>query len=335
MNAMRLLRAAGTSLILAVFACTLAPHQATSRGPLDLRATAISLESESLDVVHAGQLVWRGGLELRADHADFGGLSGLVLNDDGTRMFAIGDKGSWVEATLTYDSAGKPSGVGDAIIDGYRDPAGKTVHTASDRDAEGLTRLADGSLLVAFEQRHRLWRYPAGPHALAQAAEPVPAPDRLMDAPHNKGAEALVQLADGRLLMLVEGLESGEHGLGFLRTEDGWTEVAYPREDGFLPTAAAQLPDGDLLVLERQFSVLTGFRARIRRIPLARIESGTLLAGPVIAAFKPPLITDNFEGLAVRRGPAGETLVYVLSDDNFNGMQRTLLLMFELPGRAQ
>ncbi|RDD63034.1 esterase-like activity of phytase family protein [Ferruginivarius sediminum] len=330
MNAMRLLRAAGTSLILVVFACTLAPHQATSRGPLDLRSTAVQLDPERPDVVRAGKLIWRGGLVLRADHADFGGLSGLVLSQDGMRMVAIGDKGSWVEAALTYDSAGKLSGVGDAIIDGYRDPAGKTVHTASDRDAEGLTRLADGSLLVAFEQRHRLWRYPAGPHPLAQPAEPVPAPDRLMEAPHNKGAEALARLADGRLLMLIEGLESGEHRLGFLRNQDGWTEVAYPREDGFQPTAAAQLPDGDLLVLERQFSILTGFRTRIRRIPLARIEPGSLLTGPVIAAFRPPLIADNFEGLAARRGPAGQTLVYVLSDDNFNGMQRNLLLMFAL-----
>jgi hypothetical protein len=31
-----------------------------------------------------------------------------------------------------------------------------------------------------------------------------------------------------------------------------------------------------------------------------------------------------------RRGPGGETLIYVLSDDNANPLQRTYLLMFEL-----
>jgi hypothetical protein len=32
----------------------------------------------------------------------------------------------------------------------------------------------------------------------------------------------------------------------------------------------------------------------------------------------------------VRRGPRGETLLYVISDDNYLPLQRTLLLMFEV-----
>ena len=39
---------------------------------------------------------------------------------------------------------------------------------------------------------------------------------------------------------------------------------------------------------------------------------------------------DNMEGLAVRRGPNGETFLYVISDDNYWRLQRTLLLMFEV-----
>ena len=39
---------------------------------------------------------------------------------------------------------------------------------------------------------------------------------------------------------------------------------------------------------------------------------------------------DNMEGLAVRRGPKGETLLYMISDNNFSPFQRTVLLMFEL-----
>ena len=36
------------------------------------------------------------------------------------------------------------------------------------------------------------------------------------------------------------------------------------------------------------------------------------------------------EGLAVRRGPRGETLLYVISDNNYWSLQRTLLMMFEV-----
>ena len=46
--------------------------------------------------------------------------------------------------------------------------------------------------------------------------------------------------------------------------------------------------------------------------------------------LRPPLIFDNFEGIAARSGAGGETLIYLLSDDNFNPLQRTLLLMFAL-----
>lgn len=36
------------------------------------------------------------------------------------------------------------------------------------------------------------------------------------------------------------------------------------------------------------------------------------------------------EGIAARLGPKGETLVYLLSDNNFSPLQQTLLMMFEL-----
>ncbi len=39
---------------------------------------------------------------------------------------------------------------------------------------------------------------------------------------------------------------------------------------------------------------------------------------------------DNLEGVAARRAKTGETLLYLVSDDNFRATQRTLLLVFAL-----
>jgi hypothetical protein len=50
----------------------------------------------------------------------------------------------------------------------------------------------------------------------------------------------------------------------------------------------------------------------------------------VIARLEGSLTVDNMEGIDSRQGPGGETLVYVLSDDNANPLQRTYLLMFQL-----
>ncbi len=69
---------------------------------------------------------------------------------------------------------------------------------------------------------------------------------------------------------------------------------------------------------------------RLRRIAAQTIVPGARLDGAAIAVLRPPLTVDNLEGVAARRGAAGETLLYLVSDDNFRTTQRTLLLLFAL-----
>jgi hypothetical protein len=96
-------------------------------------------------------------------------------------------------------------------------------------------------------------------------------------------------------------------------------------------TSAANAPDGGIYLLERRFSLLGGVGMEIRHIPADEIHEGARLNGEVLAtlSFQDANI-DNMEGLAVRRGPHGETLLYVISDNNYWSLQRTLLLMFEV-----
>ena len=41
---------------------------------------------------------------------------------------------------------------------------------------------------------------------------------------------------------------------------------------------------------------------------------------------------DNMEGIATHRNAAGETIITLVSDDNFSVLQRNLLLQFALVG---
>ncbi len=107
------------------------------------------------------------------------------------------------------------------------------------------------------------------------------------------------------------------------------------RSGVYHPTGADTLPGGDVVVLERAFTRLGTDAARLIRLEGGSIAPGNRLEGRVLAEFLPPVTVDNFEGVAVRRDEDGETLVYVLSDDNFKPEQRTLLLMFELEERRQ
>ena len=95
---------------------------------------------------------------------------------------------------------------------------------------------------------------------------------------------------------------------------------------------AALLPDGDLLVVERHFSVLGGLWVRLMRVRLDDLRPGALAAPEELASWRePPMDIDNLEAAAVREGPAGRTLIYLLADDNFNApLQDTLLLQLIL-----
>ena len=84
------------------------------------------------------------------------------------------------------------------------------------------------------------------------------------------------------------------------------------------------------MLLERRFNPIDGIAARVRRLAAAGIVPGARLEAETQAELKPPLLSDNFEGIAAREGD-GEALLYLISDNNFKSFQRTLLLMFALP----
>ena len=70
-----------------------------------------------------------------------------------------------------------------------------------------------------------------------------------------------------------------------------------------------------------------------RTLEASSVRAGTVLDGPVLFEADMGYDIDNMEGLAVHRGPAGETVLTLISDDNFNHLlQCTILLQFTLKG---
>ena len=105
---------------------------------------------------------------------------------------------------------------------------------------------------------------------------------------------------------------------------------AVRRSDDFDISDCALLPGGDLLLLERRYSLMRGVAMRIRRIPLASVKPGALVDGPILVFSDMGYEIDNMEGLSVHRTPAGDTVLTLVSDDNFSPIQRTILLQFTL-----
>lgn len=298
---------------------------------ISLSTRQIALDPADRSRQRVGDLQFLGGIDLRSDEAAFGGLSGLSVTADG-RLAAVSDRGHWFTARTLRDDAGRLVGLADGELGPLRDAEGRPV-AEEWRDAESLERLPNGDWLVSFERAHRVWRYPAEAGGLQGRPVPFRTPKAIARAPANGGVEALTPLAGGHILMLAQGLKRDDGArAGWLVGPGGIEALGYRTAPNFLPTDAATLPNGDVLVLSRHYSVLGGARARLERVPAEAIEAGATLRGALVARFQHPLTVDNFEGVAAVQGADGATLVYVLSDDNFNFFQRTLLLLFRLRG---
>ena len=85
-----------------------------------------------------------------------------------------------------------------------------------------------------------------------------------------------------------------------------------------------------MLILERKFSWISGVGIRIRRIALTSVAPGAVVDGPSIFEANLENEVDNMEGIDVHVTPEGETVLTMVSDDNFSMIQRTLLLQFTL-----
>jgi hypothetical protein len=105
------------------------------------------------------------------------------------------------------------------------------------------------------------------------------------------------------------------------------------RSDDFEAADCTILAPDDLLLVERRFSPARGVAIRIRRIPLATIKADAVVDGRILMEADLGYQIDNMEGIAVHRTAAGETILTLLSDDNFSIIQRNLLLQFALVGK--
>ncbi|HEY6980908.1 esterase-like activity of phytase family protein [Reyranella sp.] len=327
----RLLVLACLLLAAACGAPATAPLDTRSR-PLEIRTQKEPFKLDDPSARQVGRLIWRGGLSLHANSAHFGGWSDLHVTPDGSRLASVSDVGDWLIASIDYDQHGNLSGISNARIGPLHGPDGKPLVGKEWSDAEGMARMPDGSWMVSFEGHHRIWHYTT----LDGVPVAVDAPEDFRRQPRNGGVETLTALRDGRLIAISEeySLRSG-FNVGWIGVPAGegryaWSRFEYATIPDFHPTAIAQVPDGSLVLLERAFDLIRGVRVRIMHFDASTLRPGGTVHAEELAFLASPYVVDNLEGISAATGRHGEILLWMISDDNFNPLQRNLLLMFEL-----
>lgn len=300
--------------------------------PLTVRTAVLELNPTTPSETRLGRLDYLGGLILASEGGGgFGGYSGIAVDADGAGLWAIADTGHWLRLDFRRNEAGLPVEIAAAELLPLRDATGADITRKTLNDAEGLRHLADGRWLVSFERAHRLWFYDR-PGGVATATLSTPA--SITQQPANGGIEAIAAFANGDLLLFSEdmrALNGGDGNAAWLWRDGAWRDLVWPARDDFKPTDAVALDNGDVIVLERYFKPVIGPKARLQRIPAASMQGMEAILQPeLLAEWAAPYSVDNMEALDVRRMPDGSLWLYVMSDDNQNILQRTLLMVFRL-----
>jgi len=306
---------------------------------ITISALPVDFDRENPERKNFDKLIFRGGVSLFASAPHFGGYSAITLDASGKTLLAISDAGTWLRADLDYDGR-LLKGLDDATIGPILGPDGKPIRdvVVVDKATPGAGSPTAGVGYVSFERNQRILRYPfaSGNFGPPNGQLALPAEAKRLDA--NRGVEALALLRGGKLKGAIAALPER------LTTKNGnlqaWLiggpspgSFAIKNIGGFDLTDVAALPDGGLILLERRFRYSEGVQMRIRRIRAEELKPGATILGETLLEATDRYNIDNMEGIAAHRAASGETVITLISDDNFSALQRTLILQFAIAGQ--
>ncbi len=328
-------------LVACSFALAESPRYSQAQTQIAIQATTIdSFDNRDPTRVRFGDLEFRGGLALTSNYGPFGGVSALKIDPDGSHFLAITDNGSWLRGAIVYRD-GRPAGIADAEMAPILGRDGKPLAARGWYDVESLTELG-GMLYIGIERVEQIVRFDYRRNGLMARGDPIAVPPDFKSFVYNKSLECLAAppqgapLAGNLIVVTERSLDAEGNHRSFLIKPDGAGDqverFTVKRSDDFDISDCTILPPGDLLLLERRYSPARGVAMRIRRVPLASIKAGALVDGKSLIEADLGYQIDNMEGIAVHRNAAGETIITLVSDDNFSVIQRNLLLQFALVG---
>ena len=281
-----------------------------------------------------GKLRYAGGAVLTSPDKRFGGFSGLRLLP-GQKLLALSDRAAWLVARYEMTDHGAITGLRDAGMAPVTGADGAAL-SGAEGDTESLELLPGGAgLVVGFERRHRLDAYTGPADGEIAYTRTLFGGEVVAALPGNGSLESVVALSGDSLLTIAEDAPyDGPLRPAWIRTGDGWQELAYRPANRFAVTDMAHDPaTGDVYAVERAFSPLRGVRARITRFAGATAVPGAVIEPEELARLNAFHGIDNMEGLDVLRQPDGSLRLYLISDDNFNVAQRTVLMSWAVTDR--
>jgi len=298
-------------------------------------ADALDYTGEQANLYLEQNINLKGALKLHKKSSSGKALmefSGIAWDEDNAILYALSDR--------SYITHLRPVFENDKLIDvqllayyPLQDKKGKPVRYKFS-DSEGLALINssngiadDTQLIVSYERRSRIIRYSVD--GVWQAS--IPLPNHLSDISYfqseNKSFEAITEHSQYDFLVGSERpLENKTTNLFAIPKLHEWSFIPENEEYGSL-VGLTTLGNGDVIALERSFPGI--FAGITNTIHLLKFNQHQLIQDK-LAQFRPTnqLFNDNFEGIAWHKG----NHFFMISDDNDNALQRSLLIYFSIEG---
>jgi hypothetical protein len=247
----------------------------------------------------------------------FGGFSGLEVDAASGSLFALSDRG-WL-VRIARDGRHETSSV---------ELLGLHSRNEYFLDSEALRRAPDGRWWLGFERYNRIEMHRQGWKGLLQKAVRRYFLQEIQDLPENDGIESIAALADGRIVAISE---TRDRARMLVLNSDGRVVKNYEYRSPLFPADAVATPEGGLLVLTRDFTLLPP--TFITRLEYAAPgwEEQAVVQGRLLLALDQDLPPENYEGMALESGRDGMLRLWLISDDNFLPIQQTLLARLDVP----
>jgi hypothetical protein len=324
------------SVLAAVTVSTVLPSGAEDQ-TLPVNSRLISNFKVGSDQTRFGAFEFIGGLELSSPSSMLGAMSAIRLSADRQRFLGVMDTGFWYAGRFERGPNGELTGIADFSVASMLDADGESSEEKWRVDAEGLAVRGD-EVLVSFERRSRVDVYPADAPGSSRPTGTLPLQIPSKELRNNRGLEAIMvapaasPLAGEVVVVSERSLDA--NGDIYAAVLTGPTKGVFfvKRHPPYDVTDGDFLPNGDLLLLERRFSIAEGIGMRIRRIDASRLGAGNLVDGPVVLEADFGDQIDNMEGLDVSEDEDGKVFVTLVSDDNHSILQRNLVLEFRYVG---
>jgi len=278
-------------------------------------ARPLPLSSTDSRLRQVGALTYLGGWRINSSHRGFGGISSLLVTPQ-RQILALSDSGTLMGFSV---EPGRRNGHPFIAPLPVRNEDRSQPWWAWDSEALVHDSATD-RYWVGFEMLQRICRYSPG-FARMEACRTWP---EIEAWPETGSIESMARLPDGRFLVIAEmGVTSDGSNDALLFSGDPAESstpkpihLRYVPPRGYRPTDAVALDDRHVLVLNRRVTLKDLFTATLAMIELpASPKPDARLRARTLARLAPPLLADNFEGLAVTR-EGGRTIIWIVSDDN-------------------